>query len=114
MLPAPTDPAFPEALKAAREARGLSFKELAHLANISSVMPGRYENRQHSCFATPSFKTWEVLNDILCPQKMDGCLPEHRQKDTNNNKSTSLKEASIEALIAELKARGARSVDIRF
>jgi transcriptional regulator with XRE-family HTH domain len=101
MLPKRTDKSFPEALKAAREAKELSFTELAELADLSPVMPSRYENREHSCFCAPSEKTWRKLNAILCGESAE---PE----------GTLLEAATIEEIVTELKFRGAQSVKIDF
>lgn len=106
MLPKPTDPSFPEALKAARESCRLTFKQLAELAEISSVMPSRYENRGHSCFGPPSEKTWKKLNAVLCgDEEVQSAVVER----------LCLEDASVEEIVAELKfRRGALSVKIDF
>ena len=66
MLPPPTDPGFPAALKAAREARGFSRSEFARRAKVHSVMPGRYESQPGAPgFTRPTQKTWNYLNAAL-------------------------------------------------
>lgn len=103
MLPIRTSPDFPQALKAAREAKGLSYKELADLVGINAAMPSRYENREHGNFGHPSEKTWKALNAVLF--------------DTQNGAAhdrLTLKAASVQDIVAELKARGATAVNIQF
>jgi len=106
MLPRPTSPEFPDALKGARESKGLNFTQLAKLCDISPVMPSRYEDRQHSSFCPPSDKTWEKLNQVFF--------------DTSSSTSSDstggqlLGEASIEKLIQALKNLGATSVTVTF
>lgn len=66
MLPYPTDPDFPTALKARRELRGLSRADLARAANIHEVMPRRYEEPDCGEFARPRPEsTWLALNRAL-------------------------------------------------
>lgn len=101
MLPRPNTPEFPDALKAAREAKGLNFTQLAKLCDISPVMPSRYEDRQHSNFGPPSDKTWEKLNQVLFDSE---------QSDSPSGKR--LEDASIEELIQALKNKGASSVSV--
>lgn len=110
MLPRPTDPTFPDALKAAREAKGFTFKELADRVGISQVMPSRYENRDHSNFGPPSDKTWRKLNAVLTGT---GNGAEDIEKSADGT-DISLKGASVEDIVEELKARGAQSVKIEF
>jgi transcriptional regulator with XRE-family HTH domain len=101
MLPRPNTPEFPGALKAAREAKGLNFTQLAKLCDISPVMPSRYEDRKHSNFGPPSDKTWEKLNQVLFDSEQSDSPPEKR-----------LEDASIEELIQALKNKGASSVSV--
>lgn len=110
MLPKPTDTSFPDALKAAREAKGYSFKELAELVGISQVMPSRYENRDHSNFGPPSDKTWRKLNTVLFGIENDRNGIAEQAEDSNIR----LADATVEDIVAELKARGAQSVKIEF
>lgn len=66
MLPYPTDPDFPHALKARRELRGMSRADLARAANIHEVMPRRYEEPDCGEFARPRPEsTWLALNRAL-------------------------------------------------
>ncbi|MFT6777972.1 MAG: transcriptional regulator with XRE-family HTH domain [Paraglaciecola sp.] len=104
MLPRPTSPEFPDALKAARESKDLNFTQLARLCSISPVMPSRYEDRQHSSFGPPSDKTWEKLNQVL--------FDTDPLTSTDSNKDKRLNEASIEELTQALKNRGAMTVTI--
>jgi transcriptional regulator with XRE-family HTH domain len=104
MLPRPTSPKFPDALKAARESKDLNFTQLAKLCCISPVMPSRYEDRQHSSFGPPSDKTWEKLNQVL--------FDTDSSTSTDPNRGKLLDEASIEELTKALKNRGATSVTI--
>lgn len=106
MLPKPTDNSFPEALKAAREAKKLSFKQLAELVCISQVMPSRYENRDHSNFGPPSEKTWKKLDAVLSDDQAD--------EFSSPTSSAILKNFSVEEIIIELKSRGAKTVQIEF
>lgn len=108
-LPNPTHKRFPEALKAAREAKGLSFTELAKAIGINPAMPSRYENKEHSCFCAPRDSTWQKLNDLFSgtgnPQERSKSLPAE---------NIWLGEATVEQIIQELKARGASSVSISY
>lgn len=66
MLPYPSDPDFPSALKARRELRGMSRADLARAANIHEVMPRRYEEPDCGEFARPRPEsTWLALNRAL-------------------------------------------------
>jgi transcriptional regulator with XRE-family HTH domain len=65
MLPIPTDPTFPAALKQARLSRGLSRAELAQKAGISEIMIGRYEEPKSKNFTKPKPETWLALNAAL-------------------------------------------------
>lgn len=97
---------FPEALKNARESLGLSYSEIAKKVDINPVMPSRYENREHSCFCAPSEKTWNKLNTVLF--EGGGASDKERSNDEYLN------EATVEALVSELKKRGARVVQIEW
>ncbi|WP_170067413.1 helix-turn-helix domain-containing protein [Malikia spinosa] len=105
-LPNREDPAFPDALKAAREARNLSYSDLARAIGISTVMPSRYENPKHSLFGVPSKDTWRKLNEFLTS-------PTSIQKSADG-KASPLSAYSVDELIAEIKRRGATSVQICF
>jgi len=98
-LPDRHSDAFPEALKQAREAKNMSYSELARAIGISVVMPSRYENRDNALFSTPSQDTWLKLNDFLTSDK---------------EFMNPLKNFSMDELIEELKRRGATSVQISF
>lgn len=66
MLPHPTSPDFPAALKTRRELRGMSRAELARAADIHEVMPRRYEEPLCAEFAKPRPETtWLALNRAL-------------------------------------------------
>lgn len=66
MLPHPSSPEFPRALKARRELRGMSRAALARAANIHEVMPRRYEEPDCGTFARPRPETtWLALNRAL-------------------------------------------------
>lgn len=120
-LPKVTDPNFRAALKEARLAANLSFRELAKRVGIHEVMPSRYENAQHSNATLPGLKTWEKLNEVLFPDSLpvadvdspptattaicpSGALPNARL----------LRDAPIDEIVAELKRRGAASVSINW
>lgn len=105
-LPERNHPTFPAALKAAREARNLSYSDLARAIDISTVMPSRYENREHSYFGAPSLDTWRKLNDFLTsPTQI---------KELTHEKANPLSAYSVDELVAEIKRRGATSVQIGF
>lgn len=78
MLPYPSSPDFPSALKARRELRGMSRSALARAANIHVVMPRRYEEPDCGEFARPrADSTWIALNKALgydVPDDIDGLL----------------------------------------
>jgi transcriptional regulator with XRE-family HTH domain len=97
MLPQANSPDFPEALKKARESKGLNYTQLAKMSRISPVMPARYENRDNANFGTPNQKTWEMLNKVL----FDTELPDF----DDNGEDKLLKDASMDELIHELKIR---------
>ena len=109
MLPKPASAEFPKALKTTREAKGLSYSDLARLVGIHPVMPARYENLNHSNNCRPRSKTWNKLNAVL--------FGESSIEKVSGNGATptpSLGEASVEEIIKELKARGASSVNVSF
>lgn len=105
-LPSREDPTFPDALKAAREARNLSYSDLARAIGISTVMPSRYENPKHSLFGVPSKDTWRKLNDFFKSST--------NVQKSSKGKAPPLSEYSVDELIAEIKRRGATSVQISF
>lgn len=109
-LPKVTDPNFRAALKEAREAANLSYRELAKRAGIHEVMPSRYENAEHSNTTLPSLKTWEKLNEVLFANYngLEGAgahIPPVPDEPL-------LMDASTDEIVAELKRRGATSVSI--
>lgn len=103
MLPDRLDPSFPDALKQAREERQMSLTDLAQAAGISSTMPGRYENRNSALFTVPSLDTWKNLNLALFPEEALGFTV--KDKDS---------QLSIEQLIEQLKAKGAKKINLEF
>lgn len=107
MLPKPTDANFPEALKAAREKMNLSYSDLALRCDISSVMPSRYENREHGNFCAPRDKTWHRLNAVLFGNNEDVENPSFNSRQL-------LANASMPELIAAMKNLGAVSVVVSF
>jgi transcriptional regulator with XRE-family HTH domain len=105
-LPDRNHPTFPAALKAAREARNLSYSDLARAIGISTVMPSRYENTEHSLFGVPSLDTWRKLNEFLTSKT--------QAKEPTDEKAKPLSTYSVDELVAEIKRRGATSVQIGF
>lgn len=106
MLPNPTNKRFPEALKSVREAKGLSYTEVAKAIGINPAMPSRYENPEHSCFCAPRDSTWHKLNDLF--------FGSGSPAKTSNAADIWLGEASVEQIIQELKSRGATAVSISY
>lgn len=90
---------FPEALKAARQAKNLTYSDLAKAIGIHVVMPSRYENRDHQDFTAPSQKTWEKLNSFLTSE---------------DSMEYPLAEIPMEQLIEEIKRRAATAVQLTF
>ncbi len=118
-LPKVTDPNFRAALKQARLAAKLSFRELAKRVGIHEVMPSRYENAEHSNATLPGLQTWEKLNAVLFPD--DGtsvaAAPPVRPDTATSQcppETTLLRDAPIDQIVAELKRRGATSVSINW
>ena len=98
-LPDRNSAQFPVALKKAREAKNMSYSELARAVGISVVMPSRYENQDNALFSTPSQETWRKLNDFL----------------TSDVKAVNaLQDFSLDELVEEIKRRGATSVQVSF
>lgn len=98
-LPFPTSPDFPAALKAAREARGMSRAELARAAGIHAVMPRRYEEPDCGEFTKPTRNTWDALNRAL----YGGNAATATQPVTEVG--VSLQVASLDEIVAELHRR---------
>ncbi len=90
---------FPAALKKAREAKNMSYSEIARAIGISVVMPSRYENQDNALFSTPSQETWRKLNDFLT---------------SDAKPANALQDFSLDKLVDEIKRRGATSVQISF
>lgn len=105
-LPDRENPTFPAALKAAREARNLSYSNLARAIGISTVMPSRYENPNHSLFGAPSQDTWRKLDEFFASPT--------KTQEFAAGKTQSLSAYSVDELIAEIKQRGAIAVQISF
>lgn len=108
MLPPRDDKNFPEALKKARESRGLSYTQLARLVDINPVMPARYENRDNANFGIPRQDTWEKLNTVLYGKIQMNNETSNLAKE--NDSPVYLHEAPTEEIIKELKKRGAISI----
>ena len=113
MLPHPTSLEFPAALKAAREAKGMSRSALAHAAGIHKVMPRRYEEPTCSEFTRPTEKTMLVLNQALgftsadpTTRTVEHSPPMPAASLQSSNHAVSLCEASIDEIAAELRRRG--------
>nr|WP_313132819.1 helix-turn-helix transcriptional regulator [Pseudomonas juntendi] len=105
MLPSPTSPEFPAALKARRELLGLSRAELARKANIHGVMPRRYEESDCGEFASPRADTWKKLNEILYPEFTISAVVQKEPSEPMTNSNTSSVPSGIRGLsIAEAKA----------
>lgn len=104
MLPYPTDPDFPAALKARREALGLSRSALARLAGIHGVMPRRYEDPTCRDFARPRLDTtWADLNKAL-GYTVQSELQGEMTQSADPEKSSSSSEVSKALTLMEAKA----------
>lgn len=97
MLPLPDSKEFPQALKEARLAKGLSRAALARLAGIHPVMPRRYEEPDCGEFARPSASTYQALLRVL--SNKEGLA-------VDVPSAVSLQEASLEQIVNELRTRG--------
>ncbi|MFM0392888.1 helix-turn-helix domain-containing protein [Paraburkholderia phytofirmans] len=118
-LPKVTDPTFRTALKDARLAAKLSFRELAKRVGIHEVMPSRYENPEHSNATLPGLQTWEKLNAVLFPvgEAEVAATPASANSEPANQEQSGgrfLRDAPIDEIVAELKRRGATSVSINW
>lgn len=109
MLPPRNDQNFPDALKQARESRGLSYTQLARLIDINPVMPARYENRDNANFGIPRQDTWEKLNTVLYG-KIQHNINTYSVAEDEDDKRVYLNEAPVEEIIKELKKRGATNI----
>ncbi len=98
LLPPSSDPGFPTALAAARQACGFSAAELARLAGISPTMVARYENITRADHHRPRPDTVARLEQVL------------RNKTAGRSASAAavpaLGEVPLETLLAELERRG--------
>ncbi len=110
MLPYPSSPDFPSALKARRELRGMSRSALARAANIHVVMPRRYEEPDCGEFARPRAEsTWIALNKALgydVPDDIDGLLRLEESVNTPNpeDESSAPSDSQKPMTLAEAKA----------
>lgn len=98
-LPNPQTSDFPQALKAAREASGMSRAQLARAANIHAVMPRRYEEPDCGEFARPTTNTWMALNRAL------GFHENPLEQPVPRAVELLLSTATLEEIIAELHSR---------
>ena len=109
MLPYPSSPEFPAALKARRESLGMSRSALAREAKIHVVMPRRYEEPDCGEFARPRVDTtWLALNKALgydIPADVLGSLVNEPLTPSANEDAITTKAGEIKALtLAEAKA----------
>ena len=105
MLPSPTSPDFPGALKARREFLGWSRAELARRAGIHGVMPRRYEEPNCGEFASPRADTWKKLNEILYPELTMSALGQQEPPESTTTNETSSVSTGVRGLtLAEAKA----------
>jgi ribosome-binding protein aMBF1 (putative translation factor) len=100
MLPESTSKDFPEALKRAREAKGMSRAALARTAGIHQVMPRRYEDPECGEFARPTYNTWLALNKALGFESKENSISKPSES------SIPLAEASTDEIVNELRKRG--------
>lgn len=106
MLPNPRSSTFPAQLRRARKDAGFTLAELAEEAGISSVMPGRYERGE----SMPSMSTWQSLNKALFKDIDE----EEIEAEAAKQADLSLKAATVEEILQELKTRGFQSVSLRY
>lgn len=109
MLPYPSSPEFPAALKARRESLGMSRSALAREANIHVVMPRRYEEPDCGEFARPRVDTtWLALNKALgynIPDDVLGSLVQKPLTPSADGDAGTAKAGEVKALtLAEAKA----------
>lgn len=105
MLPSPTSPDFPAALKARRGSIQGVRAELARKANIHGVMPRRYEESDCGEFASPRADTWKKLNEILYPEfTMSAAVLQESSESTTNTNTPSVPSGVRGLSIAEAKA----------
>lgn len=109
MLPSAESIDFPPALKAARIARGMSRTALARAAHIHPVMPRRYEEPECGEFTRPTMNTWTALNRALGYSESGVVRPAPRLEEQPVIAAPavlSLRDATIEQIVAELHSRG--------
>ena len=109
MLPYPSSPEFPAALKARRESLGMSRSALAREAKIHVVMPRRYEEPDCGEFARPRVDTtWLALNKALkydIPDDILGALVTEPLMPSADGDAITAKAGEVKALtLAEAKA----------
>lgn len=109
MLPYPSSPEFPAALKARRESLGMSRSALAREAKIHVVMPRRYEEPDCGEFARPRVETtWLALNKALgydIPDDILGSLVQAPLTPSTDEDAIIAKAGEVKALsLAEAKA----------
>lgn len=106
MLPLPLSDEFPSALKARREALGLSRSELARRAEIHGVMPRRYEDPDCGEFARPREDTWIALNRALGYEVEAATLPAVRPLSIAEAKAGLAQMFGVEVDRIEITIRG--------
>ena len=109
MLPYPSSPEFPAALKARRESLGMSRSALAREAKIHVVMPRRYEEPDCGEFARPRVdSTWLALNKALgydIPADVLGSMAQAPLTPSTDGDAIIAKAGEMKALsLAEAKA----------
>jgi transcriptional regulator with XRE-family HTH domain len=109
MLPYPSSPEFPAALKARRESLGMSRSALARKAKIHVVMPRRYEEPDCGEFARPRVDTtWLALNKALgydVPDEILGSLVQEPLTPSAEGDNSTANAEGLKALtLAEAKA----------
>jgi transcriptional regulator with XRE-family HTH domain len=109
MLPYPSSPEFPAALKARRESLGMSRSALAREAKIHVVMPRRYEEPDCGEFARPRVDTtWLALNKALgydIPADVLGSMAQAPLMPSTDGDAIIAKAGEMKALsLAEAKA----------
>jgi|PersoiStandDraft_1058852.scaffolds.fasta_scaffold00543_18 hypothetical protein len=109
MLPYPSSPEFPAALKARRVSLGMSRSALAREAKIHVVMPRRYEEPDCGEFARPRVDTtWLALNKALgydMPNEILGSLVQEPLTPSVDGDAGTAKAGEVKALtLAEAKA----------
>ncbi|WP_236211324.1 helix-turn-helix domain-containing protein [Metapseudomonas otitidis] len=106
MLPNPRSSSFPAQLRRFRKEAGLTLTQLADEAGISYVMPGRYERGE----SVPSMPTWQALNKALFKDIDE----EEIEAEAAKQADLTLKAATVEEILQELKTRGFESVSLRY